>query len=86
MLLGGMVAGRFAHETGLGSFVAQAALVPVLARTHGARGAFAAACVVAPMWAKRLAGNRPPDDPTVRAYASRLLFDRDVGAHANDEP
>ena len=77
VLLGGLVAGKAAGETGLGGFAAQCALVPVLARTHGARGAFAAACVVAPMWAKRMMGNAPPHDPSWRVYATRLLFDRD---------
>jgi glycerol-3-phosphate acyltransferase PlsY len=77
VMLGGMVLGRMVKETGLGSFVAQAALVPILGRTHGARGALAAACVVAPMWLKRLAGNRPPDRPDLRSYARRLLYDSD---------
>lgn len=79
LLLSGMVLGRFAKQTSLGSFVAQAALVPVLARTHGRRGALAAACVVAPMWAKRLLGNYPLDEPTWRGYGHRLLFDSDPG-------
>jgi glycerol-3-phosphate acyltransferase PlsY len=78
VMLGGMVLGRFVRETGLGSFVAQAALVPVLARTHGPRGAFVGVCVVAPMWIKRLAGNSPPAQPTLRVYAHRLLYDRDA--------
>jgi hypothetical protein len=63
----------------LGGFVAQCALVPVLARTHGRRGALVAACVIAPMWAKRLTGNRPPIEPSRRVYVHRLLFDRDPG-------
>ena len=66
-----------ARQTGLGGFVAQCALVPVLARTHGRRGALVGACVVAPMWLKRVAGNRPPREPSLRLYAYRLLFDRD---------
>ena len=78
VMLGGMVLGRFVKETGLGSFLAQAALVPVLARTHGRRGAFAGACVVAPMWIKRLVGNRAPVDPSLRTYARRLLYDSDA--------
>lgn len=82
VMLGGLVAGKAARQTGLGGFVAQCALVPVLARTHGRRGAFAGACVVAPMWLKRLAGNRPPTEPTLRVYAHRLLFDRDPEAGA----
>ena len=78
LLLGGLVAGKAAKQTGLGGFVAQCALVPLLARTHGARGAFAGACVVAPMWLKRLAGNRPPEAPSARVYVHRLLFDHDA--------
>jgi glycerol-3-phosphate acyltransferase PlsY len=77
VMLGGLVAGKAAHQTGLGGFVAQCTLVPVLARTHGRRGALAAVCVVAPMWAKRVAGNRPPRERALRVYAHRLLFDRD---------
>jgi glycerol-3-phosphate acyltransferase PlsY len=81
VLLGGLVAGKAARQTGLGGFLAQCALVPVLAYTHGKRGALAGACVVVPMWAKRLFGNEPPAEPTARVYAHRLLFDRD----GNDE-
>jgi glycerol-3-phosphate acyltransferase PlsY len=77
VMLGGLVAGKAARQTGLGGFVAQCALVPVLARTHGRRGALAGACVVAPMWLKRLAGNQAPADPSLRVYVHRLLFDHD---------
>jgi glycerol-3-phosphate acyltransferase PlsY len=77
VMLGGLVAGRAIGQTGLGGFAAQCALVPVLARTHGRRGAFVGACVVAPMWTKRLLGNGPPKEPTLRSYARRLLFDND---------
>jgi glycerol-3-phosphate acyltransferase PlsY len=77
LMLGGLVAGKAFKQTGLGGFVAQCALVPVLARTHGRRGALVGACVVAPMWIKRMIGNTPPEAPTARVYAHRLLFDRD---------
>jgi glycerol-3-phosphate acyltransferase PlsY len=77
VMLGGLVAGRAIGQTGLGGFAAQCALVPVLSRTHGKRGALVGACVVAPMWAKRLLGNGPPKEPTLRAYGHRLLFDND---------
>jgi glycerol-3-phosphate acyltransferase PlsY len=77
VMLGGLVAGKALRQTGLGGFVAQCALVPVLARTHGRRGAWVAACVIAPMWAKRVTGNAPPREPSLRAYAHRLVFDRD---------
>jgi glycerol-3-phosphate acyltransferase PlsY len=80
VVLGGMVLGRFVKATGLGTFIAQAALVPVLARTHGRRGALAGICVVLPMWTKRLAGNQRPVDPSVRTYARRLLYDSDEPA------
>ena len=81
LLLGGLVAGKALRQTSLGGFVATCSLVPVLYRTHGGRGAFAGACIVGPMWAKRLVGNAPPAEPTLRAYARRLLFDDD-----RDEP
>jgi glycerol-3-phosphate acyltransferase PlsY len=77
LLAGGLALGRVAGETGLGSFVAQAALVPMLARIDDARGALAGACVVTPMLVKRAVGNRPPEQRTVRAYVYRLLFDTD---------
>jgi glycerol-3-phosphate acyltransferase PlsY len=78
VILSGMVLGKFVKQTGLGAFVAQVVLVPVLARTHGKRGALAALCVVVPMWLKRIAGNAAPDQPSLRVYAHRLLFDTDV--------
>src|SRR3954462_12223684 len=59
ILLGGMTLGRLSGETAIGSLVADAVLVPVLARTDGRRGALAAAGVVAIILAKRLAGNAP---------------------------
>jgi acyl phosphate:glycerol-3-phosphate acyltransferase len=77
LLLGGLVAGKAAHQTGLGGFVAEIALAPALAITHGSSGALAGACVAVPMLAKRLMGNERPAEPTVRVYATRLLFDRD---------
>jgi glycerol-3-phosphate acyltransferase PlsY len=77
VMLGGLVAGKAARQTALGGFVAQCALFPVLARTHGRRGVLVAACVVAPMWTKRLLGNRRPKERTLRVYLHRLLFDYD---------
>jgi glycerol-3-phosphate acyltransferase PlsY len=79
LMLGGLVAGKATRQTGLGGFAAQCALVPLLARTHGKRGAFVGACIVAPMWIKRILGNAPPKEPTLRAYRHRLLFDNDDG-------
>lgn len=77
VMLGGLVAGRAVHQTGLGGFAAQCLLVPVLVRRHGRRGLLIATCVVTPMWAKRIAGNGPLPERTFNAYAHRLLFDRD---------
>lgn len=80
VLLGGLAAGRLAHQTGLGALAADAALVPVLAARRGRLGVVLALSVVLPMLAKRLAGNQPP--PTsgrARVLASRLLFDNDTG-------
>lgn len=81
-MLGGLVAGKAIRQTGLGGFVAQAALVPTLARTHGRRGAAVGLCVVTPMVVKRALGNRPPSDRSFATYARRVLFDADDGAAA----
>jgi len=80
ILLGGMTIGRLGGETAIGSLVADAALVPVLARTDGRRGALAGAGVVAVMLAKRLAGNAPVSSTggaRLRSYLNRLVLDRD---------
>lgn len=63
--------------TGLGGFLADLALVPVLARTRGSAGALMGAAVVAPMLVKRLLGNRPPARRDLATYATRLVYDRD---------
>lgn len=74
----GLACGRLLRETGLGSFLADVALIPVLALTHGGLGAAAGLAVVVPMMLKRVAGNAPAA-PHRRAhiYANRLLFDTD---------
>lgn len=78
LLLAGLAIGRLTHETGLGTFASQVALVPTLAATRGRRGAFAGAAVLIPMLAKRLLGNGPVKPGAgVRGYAARLLYDRD---------
>jgi len=83
----GLGIGRLFRQTGLGSFLAQAALPAALASTAGwpstvadplVGGALGAALVV-PMWVKRLMGNAPLRRQPVRVYASRLLFDNDRG-------
>ena len=83
LLLGGLVLGRLTHETGLGTFASQVALVPTLAGTRGRRGAFAGVAVLVPMLAKRLLGNGPPKPGSgARVYLARLLYDRDDWAVA----
>ena len=61
LLLGGLVIGKFFRETGLGGFVAEVLLAPVLAVLDGAarRGSPARAIAV-PMLVKRVAGNGRP--------------------------
>jgi glycerol-3-phosphate acyltransferase PlsY len=77
-LLAGLVVGRLARATGLGSFVADLMLVPVGRRVHGRPGAAATAAVLVPLVAKRLAGNAPPSGGRwLPVLARRLLFDRD---------
>src|SRR5690606_3485800 len=73
----GLAIGRIARHTGLGSFIADVALVPVLAATRGKHGARTGAVVVALPFAKRLAGNPIPHRPTWRHWLERLVFDRD---------
>ena len=79
VLASGLAAGRLCRQTGLGSFVAALALVPVLARTRGRVGLVAGAGVTGVMLAKRLAGNRPPTRPSLDVYLHRLLYDCDPG-------
>ena len=74
LLLGGMTAGRLAHQTGL----ADVALVPVMARTRGRAGALSGAAVLLPLVAKRLLGNRRPDRVSLSTYGARLVLDRDM--------
>jgi glycerol-3-phosphate acyltransferase PlsY len=76
-LLTGLVAGRLTRQTGLGSLLGLVALVPLLSRTNGRRGAAAGACIAVPMVAKRLAGNRPVEGDRRSVYLNRLLFDND---------
>jgi glycerol-3-phosphate acyltransferase PlsY len=78
LLVAGLIAGRAGGETAVGCLIAYVALVPVLARRRGRFGALLAAAVVAPMFAKRLAGNGPPARRDWRTYACRLALDRDT--------
>lgn len=75
----GMGVGRLLRQTGLGSFISQAALPGLLAATHGEVGAALGGAVVVPMWLKRLLGNGRPRRERPRVYLSRLLFDNDRG-------
>jgi glycerol-3-phosphate acyltransferase PlsY len=78
VLLGGLAAGRLAHQTAFASLLADLVLVPVTRRVHGRRGGLAAAAVVSVIVAKRLAGNAPaPREIRWRTLRNRLLFDRD---------
>jgi glycerol-3-phosphate acyltransferase PlsY len=77
VILGSLVLGKAVRETGLGGFLGELALVPVLALTHGGDGALAGALVAIPMLVKRIVGNSLPSEPGVRPYARRLVFDRD---------
>jgi glycerol-3-phosphate acyltransferase PlsY len=81
LLLGGLVIGRAAGQTGLGGFVAELALVPLLAVTDGRDGAIVGVCIVVPMLLKRVLGNARPtpvDGGRLRrVYLHRLVFDRD---------
>jgi acyl phosphate:glycerol-3-phosphate acyltransferase len=76
LLVGGLAAGRLLRATAPVAGGAALALVPLAGATHGWRGARAAALVLAPMLAKRLAGNAPAASGSV--YLTRLLYDRDV--------
>jgi glycerol-3-phosphate acyltransferase PlsY len=77
VVLVGLALGRAAGESAVGCVIADLALVPVLRRVAGRNAALAGAAVVAPMLAKRLAGNAPAPPPRFRTYAARFLFDRD---------
>jgi glycerol-3-phosphate acyltransferase PlsY len=78
LLLAGLVAGRLSHQTGLGTFASQVALVPMLGGRRGGAGAMAGAAAVAPMLIKRVMGNQAPKPGSgPRVYLARLLFDRD---------
>ncbi len=77
MLLAGVALGRLFDEGGLGGFVAEVSLVPVLAVLMGGTAALAGLAVAVPMLVKRLAGNSRPEERSWRLYRDRLLFDCD---------
>ena len=72
----GLVLGRFARRSGLGTFAGLVVLVPATA-THGAAGAAAGAAITVPMLAKRVAGNHRPRRRGAGVYVHRLLYDND---------
>jgi acyl phosphate:glycerol-3-phosphate acyltransferase len=82
----GLAAGRLARQTGLGSFVSYVALVPTLAATRGRAGAHMGLAITSMLVIKRLVGNRPPESRTWRAYAERLVFDRDTERRSDTAP
>ena len=72
-----MIMGRVFGETAVGALVAEVALTPVLAVTHGAVGALAGASIAVPMLVKRIVGNGAAPAPRGQTYRNRILFDRD---------
>ena len=77
LLLGGLVLGKSCRQTGLGGFVGETLLTPVLAVTNGASGALTGACVAVPMLVKRVLGTSARRSRPPACTATRLLFDRD---------
>ena len=78
VLLAGLAAGKASRATSLGALGSFAALIPVLGRTRGTYGQCIALSLVAPLLAKRIAGNRPVRGPhQSRVLLNRLLFDQD---------
>jgi glycerol-3-phosphate acyltransferase PlsY len=77
LVLGGPMVGRWFGQTGLGGFVAELSLTPVLAITNGPEGAIAGAAIALPMLVKRVIGNTRPREDRRRVYFHRLLFDHD---------
>lgn len=79
VLLGCMVVGRAFHATGVGGFIGEVLLTPVLALISGPAGALVGGAVAVPMLTKRILGNERPAQPGRRVYAHRLLYDHDTG-------
>lgn len=77
LMLGALVAGKAFRQTGLGGFVGEVLLVPVLGLLDGGAGALVGAAVVVPMLVKRVLGNGPPAQAGIRPYVTRLLYDRE---------
>jgi glycerol-3-phosphate acyltransferase PlsY len=77
LLLTGLTLGRLLRQTGLISFAAEVALVPVLSVTNGRDGALAGTAIAIPLLLKRVLGNTPATQDRARVYLHRLLFDHD---------
>ncbi|HSO96271.1 MAG TPA: glycerol-3-phosphate acyltransferase [Acidimicrobiia bacterium] len=78
LLLAVLVAGRAFRQTGLGAFLGEVLLTPMLVITNGTSGAVAGGAIAAPMLVKRVVGNGRPPERTGRAYLRRLLYDHDL--------
>ena len=76
----GLASGKIAGQTGLGCFVAQALLTPLLGAVRGPSAALLGAVLVGPMLAKRVVGNERPKEPSPRTYINRLVFDTEAPA------
>ncbi len=76
VLLAGLAVGRLVKETGLAAFIADLALVVMLATFDGAWGVALGLAAVLPMLVKRLAGNAAAGGD-LRVYRHRLLYDAD---------
>jgi glycerol-3-phosphate acyltransferase PlsY len=85
LLLVALIVGTTLRKTGLMVFLAMAALTPLLGGLYGIHGVWTGLALAVPMYAKRLAGNRPPEHRDARTYARRLLFDHD-GPEPSEEP
>jgi len=77
LLLIGLVVGKAFGQTGLGGFVAEILLAPVLFVVAGPAAALAGLAVAVPMLVKRVVGNAPPEPRAAHAYVTRLLYDRE---------
>jgi acyl phosphate:glycerol-3-phosphate acyltransferase len=83
VILVALVVSRAFRQTGLGGFVGEVALTPVLAVTNGPGGALAGGAIAAPMLVKRIVGNARPTQSGWRTYLHRLLYDHDPSSSAS---
>ena len=85
LLLAALIVGTTLRKTGLAVFLAMFGLTPLLGGLYGVHGVWTGLALAVPMYAKRLAGNRPPEHRDARTYARRLLFDHDGPDRAADD-